>query len=55
MEKYYQKHYEFNDDSNQNQTDHIPEWVKYLIELYNSPLKYKVKYGTAKTENSDSS
>ncbi len=54
MEKYYQKHYEFNGDNNQNQTDHIPDWAKYLIDLYKSPLKYKIKYEMAKTENSDS-
>jgi len=36
---YYQKEKYLN-----NFNPHIPEWAKLLVELYTSPLKYKVKY-----------
>lgn len=49
MESYYEKennlrkkHPRFNDA-------YIPNWVKTLIELYTSPLKYEVKYGMYKS------
>lgn len=36
---YYQKEKYLN-----NFNSHIPEWAKMLVELYTSPLKYKMIY-----------
>jgi hypothetical protein len=48
MENEYQRKEEFKMERTPYRNEHIPEWAKYLIELYHSSLKYKVKYGTDK-------
>ena len=53
METRYHKDSEYCVDSKRDQNDHIPEWAKYLIRLYRSPLKYKIKYEMEKADKYD--
>jgi len=43
----YEKKY-INEEYLKDLNSHLPKWVNMLVELYTSPLKYKLKYEKAK-------
>ncbi len=45
MENYYQTENRLKRECPKDVDLYIPQWVKMLVELYTSPLKYEVKYG----------
>lgn len=44
--EYYEKAKEgyLKDEYLKDLNSHLPKWVNMLVELYTSPLKYKIKY-----------
>jgi hypothetical protein len=40
----YQKIIPLNEQHSINLNSNIPQWVKILVELYSSPLKYEIQY-----------
>ena len=51
MENYYQKENCLKEEYQQNINPYIPQWAKMLVELYKSPLKYKITYEMKNSEN----
>ena len=50
MEADYQNNSQFGEEYLRNIDLHIPEWAKTLVDLYTSPLKYKIKYELEKAK-----
>ncbi len=50
MENYYQKENCLKEEYQRNLNPYIPQWAKMLVELYKSPLKYKVMYEMRSSE-----
>lgn len=44
MEYYEQEKGQLKEEYLKDLNSHLPKWVNMLVELYTSPLKYKIKY-----------
>ena len=44
MEHYEHQKEQLKDEYLKDLNSHLPKWVNMLVELYTSPLKYKIKY-----------
>ncbi len=47
MEYYENNQEQIKDEYLKDLNSHLPKWVSMLVELYTSPLKYKIKYKKA--------
>jgi len=43
MKTDYQRENKMKEEYQKNLNLHIPQWTKKLVEIYTSPLKYKIK------------